>query len=108
MLPNDESLSLEEATIGLEGWNFQSHSLISQVVEWVKNPPALQETQETWVLSLDREDPLKEGMTTRSSILAWKIPQEPGRLQSRGLLRVGHDWSNWTRVHPDFWWREKG
>ena len=46
-----------------------------------------------WVLSLDWEDPLEEGMTTRSNILAWKIPwtEEPGRLQSRGLLRVGHD-----------------
>ena len=35
-------------------------------------------------------------MATHSSILAWKIPwmEEPGRLQSMGLCRVGHDWSN--------------
>ena len=33
----------------------------------------MQETQETWVQSLDREDPLEEGMATHSSILAWTI-----------------------------------
>jgi len=50
----------------------------------VKNPRAVQETQETWVRSLGREDPLEEGMATHSSILAWRIPrtEEPGRLQS--------------------------
>ena len=39
------------------------------------------------------EDPLKEGMATHSSTLAWRIPwtEEPGRLQSTGLQRVGHD-----------------
>ena len=42
--------------------------------QWVKNPPAVQETQETWVQSLGWEDPLEEGMTTHSSILAWRIP----------------------------------
>ena len=39
------------------------------------------------------EDPLEKEMATHSSILAWKIPwtEEPGRLQSVGLQRVGHD-----------------
>ena len=48
---------------------------------------------ETWVQSLGREDPLEKEMATHSSILAWKIPwmEEPGRLQSMGLQRVGHD-----------------
>ena len=52
----------------------------------VKNPLAMQETQETWVRSLGREDPLEEGMATHSSILAWRIPwsEEPGKLQSIG------------------------
>ena len=36
--------------------------------------PALQETQETQVQPLGREDPLEEGMVTHSSILAWRIP----------------------------------
>ena len=40
----------------------------------VKNLPAKQETQEMWLRSLDREDPLEEEMATRSSILAWEIP----------------------------------
>ena len=48
---------------------------------------------ETRVLSLGQEDPLEKGMTTHSSILAWKIPrtEEAGGLQSTGLQRVGHD-----------------
>ena len=46
----------------------------------------MQETQETWVLSLDQEDPLEKEIATHSSILAWKIPwtEDPGRLQSMG------------------------
>ena len=49
--------------------------------------------QETWVQSLGREDPLEEGMATRSSILAWNIPwtEEPGGLHSTELHRVGWD-----------------
>ena len=59
----------------------------------VKNPPAMQEPQETWVQFLDQEDPLEEGMATPSSILAWKIPwaEEPGGLQSIGSQRAGQD-----------------
>ena len=55
----------------------------------VKNLPAMQETR---VQSLGWEDPLKKGMATQSSILAWRIPwtDEPGRLQSMGSQRVGH------------------
>ena len=54
------------------------------------NPPTV---QETWVLSLDQEDPLEKEMATHSSILAWRIPwpEEPGRLQPVGLERAGHD-----------------
>ena len=49
--------------------------------------------QETQVRSLGGEDPLEKEMATHSSTLAWKIPwkEEPGRLQSMGLQRVGHD-----------------
>ena len=56
----------------------------------VKNPPAV---RETWVQSLDWEDPLEEGMATHSSSLAWRIPrtEEPGGLQTMGSPRVGHD-----------------
>ena len=53
------------------------------------------------VRSLGWEDPLEEGMATHSRILAWRITQteEPGRLQSTGLQRVGHDWSNLAHTH---------
>ena len=46
-----------------------------------------------WVRSLCQEDPLEEGIATHSSVLGWKIPwtEEPGRLQSMGSQRVGHD-----------------
>ena len=56
----------------------------------VKNLPVMQKTRGR---SLGWEDPLEEGMATHSSILAWKIPrtEEPGRLQSMGLQRVGRD-----------------
>ena len=40
----------------------------------VKNLPAMQEAQETWVRSLGQEDPLEEGMSTHYSIIAWRIP----------------------------------
>ena len=48
----------------------------------------------SWVQSLVWEDPLEKGMATHSSILVRRIPwtEEPGRLQSMGLQRVGHDW----------------
>ena len=62
----------------------------SLVVQMVKRLPAM---RETWVQSLGWEDPLEKEMATHSSTLAWKIPwmEEPGRLQSMGSQRVGHD-----------------
>ena len=56
----------------------------------VKNLPAIWETQ---VQPLGWEDPLEKGMTTHSSILAWRIPwtEEPGRLQSMKSQKVSHD-----------------
>ena len=62
----------------------------SLVAQLVKNLPAI---WKTWVRSLGWEDPLEEGMATHSSILACRIPwaEEPGRLQSTGSQRVGHD-----------------
>ena len=61
--------------------------LVAQMVK------RLSTVQETWVRSLGWEDPLEKEMAIHSSTLAWKIPwtEEPGRLQSRGLQRVGHD-----------------
>ena len=52
------------------------------MAQWLKNLPAMQQTQDMWVLFLGLEDPLEEGMETHSSILAWRIPwtEEPDRL----------------------------
>jgi len=48
---------------------------------------------EIWVQSLGWEDLLEKEMATHSSILVWKVPwmKEPGRLQSMGSQRVGHN-----------------
>ena len=63
----------------------------------------MQEMQEMWVQSLDREDPLEKEMAAHSSILAWKIPwtEESGRLQSMGLERIRHN----LVTHPLQQWK---
>ena len=62
----------------------------SQVAQWVKNPPAV---QETWVQSLGQEGPLEEGMAIHSNVLAWGIPMDRGAWQAAvmGLQRVRRD-----------------
>ena len=52
------------------------------MAQWLKNMPAMQETQEIQVPSLGQEDSLERGMAIYSSVLAWKIPwtEEPGGL----------------------------
>ena len=64
--------------------------LASLVAQMVKPLPTM---RETWVRSLGQEDLLEKEMVPHSSTLAWKIPwmEVPGRLQSMGLQRVGHD-----------------
>ena len=60
------------------------------MAQMVKHLPTMWETQGQ---SLGREDPLEKEMATHSSSFAWKIPwtEDPGRLQSMGSQRVGHD-----------------
>ena len=84
-------------SMGSQSWTqlkqFSTHvhmQWTSLVAQTVKSLPIM---RETWVQSLGREDPLEKEMATHSSILAWKIPwmEEPGRLQSMGWQRVGHN-----------------
>ena len=65
--------------------------LVSLLTKTVKHLPAM---RETLVRSLSQEDPLEKEMATHSSTLAWNLPwtEDPGRLQSTGSQRVGHDW----------------
>ena len=58
---------------------------------------------ETWVRSLGQEDPLEKEMAIHSSTIAWKIPwtEEPGRLQTMGSQRAGHDLV--TSLLPQAW-----
>ena len=67
--------------------------MASLVAQWYRIRLPMQEMQETQVQSLDWENALEEGVAPHSSTLAWKIPwmEAPGRLQSMGLRRVGHD-----------------
>ena len=69
---------------------FYSFSLYIKVGTSLAAP---EETQETWIPSLGGEDPLKEEMATHSSILASEVlwTEEPGKLQSMGSHRVGHN-----------------
>ena len=64
--------------------------MASLVAQRLKRLPAM---RETWVQSLGWEDPLEKEVAARSGTLAWRIPrtEEPGRLQSTGSQRVGHD-----------------
>ena len=76
------------------------------MAQQVKNLPAMQDvSQETGILSLGWEDPLKEGMAVHSGVLAWRIPwtEEPSGLQSMGLQRVRHDWSDWAGTRILYW-----
>ena len=70
----------------------------ANLANWWRIHLPMQETQEMWVRPLGWEDPLEEEMATHSRMLTWEIPrtEEPGRLQSIGLQRVGH---NWACVH---------
>ena len=78
------------------------------VAEMVKNLSAM---QETWVWSLGQEDPLEEGITTHSSILAWRIPwtEEPGRLAVHGVAKSWTRLSDWAQryTEPSFWRLER-
>ena len=85
------SMNLEpELTAKAASSPFKYASIL--VAQRLKRLPPM---RETWVRSLGQEDPLEKEMATHSSILAWRIPwmEEPGRLQSMGSQRVGHDWA---------------
>ena len=83
LVKNARPVTLQE----IPGW------FLRQAVLVVKNLPAVQETQETWVRSLGQEDPLEKEMATHSSILAWRILMDRGACQAtvHGVTRVGHN-----------------
>ena len=87
-----KSVNIEESRLSsvIRMGLIQSAEVASLVAQTLKNPPAV---WENWVRSLGGEDPLEKGTATPCSILAWRIPwtEEPGRLQSMGPQRVGHD-----------------
>ena len=80
---------LEHESSHIQGINHLVIISASLVAQTVKNLPAM---QETWIQSLGQDDPLENGMATRSDIF-WRLPwtEEPGGLQSVGSHRVRHD-----------------
>ena len=77
----------------LISYDWDEYSNENQNHQWVKNLPAVQETQETRVRSLGHEDPLEEGMTTHPGFLPGK-PYRQRTLEGYNpceLQRVGHD-----------------
>ena len=92
--PTACGISLDQGwTPCLLNWQVDWASLVAQRL---KHLPGMQESR---VRSLGQEDPLEKEIATHSSTLAWRIPwrEEPGRLQSMGSQRVGHDWA--TSLH---------
>ena len=79
------------------------HDWVTDLIWMAQMVKNLHAVQKTWVWFLGWEDPLEKGMTTNSSILAWRIPwtEEPGGLQCIGLQRVGHDWASNTFTFTD-------
>ena len=82
-------------------WIWIPHDGASKVSLVVKNPSAnAGDIREVGSILGSERSPW-EGKATHSNILAWRIPwtEEPGKLQSMGLQRVGHNWSNLARLH---------
>ena len=92
-IPNHLTCLLRNLNTGQE-----ETELRTLVAQRVKHLSAMQETR---VRSLGWEDPLEKEMATHSSILVWRIPwtEEPGRLQSTGSQRVGHNWATSLSFH---------
>ena len=82
----------------LPGYCFRLQYTRASLVADCRESPA---AQETWVLSLDREESLEKGMATHSSILVWRIPwtEETGGLQFMRSQRVRHNWVTNTNTH---------
>ena len=78
-----------------------SDTWASQVALVAKNPPVNAGDIKDVGQSLGWEDPLKEGMATHSSVLAWRLPwtEEPDGLQSTVLHRIEHDCRDLASVH---------
>ena len=83
-------LGVTKSQTRLSDFHFHFLSQTSLVARTVKHLSTMRETR---VQSLGREDTLEKEMAIHSSTIAWKIPwtEKPGRLQSVGSQRVGHD-----------------
>ena len=113
----------EDLAGGGGSWGVSTHSGPSQrgCLEWLGPSTkvsdhvkkVISDLPQVLILSLRFSYPLstlsEKAMATHSSTLAWKIPwmEEPGRLQSMGSLRVGHDWVTSLSLFTFMHWRRK-
>ena len=81
--------------------------MYSPMAQWAKNPPAMQETQETGVWFLGLEDPLEKEMATHTSILAWKNPIVKGAWQTT-VQSVAKSWpwliTSTSKLYKEWKW----
>ena len=101
------TLTMEIIRVGLPWWLRVKASACN--VGDLSSIRRLSAMWETWVRSVGWEDPLEKEMATHSNTLAWKISwtEEPGRLQSMGSQRVGHDWETSLWLFTFMHWRRK-
>ena len=79
---------------------------------WIQEPTygiKVHETKQAPTIAGTCTRELEKAMAPHSSTLAWKIPwtEEPGRLQSMGSLRIGHDWATSLSLFTFMHWRRK-
>ena len=98
---------LEPPPIWLEAWLFLKAK--SSIFTYSPNSHLKTITEAYMVITGIEHRSLKKAMAPHSSTLAWKIPwtEEPGRLQSMGSLRVGHDWGTSLSLFTFMHWRRK-
>ena len=78
-----------------------------QGAEWYGICLPMQETQETWVRSLDREDTLEEERATHSSIFAWKIPWTAVHRVAKSQIRLSNEHAHGVRREENVWLNSK-
>ena len=106
-ISNPERWCCESAALSMPA-NLEN-SAVATGLEKVSFHSNAKECSNYCTIALNSHASTEKAMASHSSTLAWKIPwtEEPGRLQSMGLLRVGHDWATSLLLFTIMHWRRK-